>query len=574
MTQIIDAYLGLTALRQAGYRSTATAVAELVDNSIEAEASEIDIISICGTVQLKKNVSKQVKQIAVLDNGRGMSVDTLSKCLSLGWGTRLETRTGLGRFGFGLKGASISQSRNVTVYSWQNSQVYSANLSLDDIRDNKLQSLNKPQKTDIPKYISKNFENKIKENGTLVLWDKLDQMDLKRPKTLVKRINKDLCRIYRHFLDDCNIYGKKRLITVHEVDMEENKINQSLFLKANDPLYQLTPNNLPGFHEESTNSSFTQSHISLPVAYLDGTEEKVSNVELRFTIANPEIQKLGGNSVVGKHYGENVGLSFVRAGREIDFNTFGFLDQSEPRHRWWGAEIRFEPALDELFGVTNNKQEVRSIKKLDDELKLALSDSAEDGDYRAKLLLDIDKIITENIKEMMKVVKSRGGTDSKSPETDSIKEAITDQLKSESTPTASNERATKMSEQDKLKERADLLLKTDTSMSPEEANSIAKNSLNLLVDIQMDDWPGSLFLDRRSVGNGAVGIINRRTEFYEIFYRHLENSSDKKAIDALKIILMALVRSEDELVKKYDPKTFEDFRSRWSQHIDNLIRLL
>lgn len=574
MTQIIDAYLGLTALRQAGYRSTATAVAELVDNSIEAQASTIDIISICGTVQTKKRALKQVKQIAVLDNGSGMSVDTLGKCLSLGWGTRLETRNGLGRFGFGLKGSSISQSRNVTVFSWQNSRVYSANLSLDDIRDNKLQSLNEPVEAKLPDYITDNFIDQIQENGTLVLWDKLDQMDLKRPKTLVKRINKDLCRIYRHFLDDCNIYGEKRLITVHEVDMEENKITQSLALKANDPLYQLTPNNLPGYADIATNISFTHTHISLPIAYSDGKEEKISNVELRFSIANPEIQKLGGNSIVGKHYGENVGLSFVRAGREIDFNTFGFLEQSEPRHRWWGAEIRFEPVLDELFGVTNNKQEVRSIKKLDDELKLALSDSAEDGDYRSKLLIEIDKIISENIKEMMKVIKSRGTSDTNTEDKDSIKEAITDQLKTESTPTESYERAKGMSDQDKLRERAELLLKSDTSMSKDEADSIAKDSINLLVDIQMDDWPGTLFLDRRSVGNGAVGIINRRTEFYETFYRHLENSQDKKAIDALKIILMALVRSEDELVKKYDPKTFEDFRSRWSQHIDNLIRLL
>ena len=55
MTQIIDAYLGLMALRQAGYRSTATAIAELVDNSIEAEANDIDII-----VQVYEEVFFQV----------------------------------------------------------------------------------------------------------------------------------------------------------------------------------------------------------------------------------------------------------------------------------------------------------------------------------------------------------------------------------------------------------------------------------------------------------------------------------------------------------------------------------
>ena len=118
MAQIIDAYLGLTALRQAGYRSTATAVAELVDNSIEAEASNIDIIAISKEVLINTRTSNQVQKIAVLDNGDGMTTDILENCLSLGWGTRLNTREGLGRFGFGLKGASISQARRVEVYSW------------------------------------------------------------------------------------------------------------------------------------------------------------------------------------------------------------------------------------------------------------------------------------------------------------------------------------------------------------------------------------------------------------------------------------------------------------------------
>jgi len=69
MTQIIDAYLGLTALRQAGYRSTATAVAELVDNSIEAGAKDIDIVASSRPVTLNQRKLNTVETIAVLDNG-------------------------------------------------------------------------------------------------------------------------------------------------------------------------------------------------------------------------------------------------------------------------------------------------------------------------------------------------------------------------------------------------------------------------------------------------------------------------------------------------------------------------
>ena len=78
MTHIIDAYLGLAALRQAGYRSTATAVAELVDNSIEAGASEIDIIAISRSIILSQRKSNQVESIAVLDNGDGMTEEIIN----------------------------------------------------------------------------------------------------------------------------------------------------------------------------------------------------------------------------------------------------------------------------------------------------------------------------------------------------------------------------------------------------------------------------------------------------------------------------------------------------------------
>ena len=62
---------------------------------------------------------------------------------------------------------------------------------------------------------------------------------------------------------------------------------------------------------------------------------------------------------MGKHYLKNTGISLVRKAREIDFGNFGFFDGQEARERWWGCEIRFEPELDELFGITNTKNMVQ-----------------------------------------------------------------------------------------------------------------------------------------------------------------------------------------------------------------------
>jgi hypothetical protein len=59
------------------------------------------------------------------------------------------------------------------------------------------------------------------------------------------------------------------------------------------------------------------------------------------------------------------GLSILRAGREIDYgwHLFG-AKRKENYDDWWRCELRFEPALDELFGITNSKQGVNPTKEL------------------------------------------------------------------------------------------------------------------------------------------------------------------------------------------------------------------
>ncbi len=51
----------------------------------------------------------------------------------------------------------------------------------------------------------------------------------------------------------------------------------------------------------------------------------------------------------------NQGVSVVRAKRELELNH-SFDSRSDPRDRWWGIAVLFEPELDDVFGMTNNKQ--------------------------------------------------------------------------------------------------------------------------------------------------------------------------------------------------------------------------
>lgn len=572
MPHIIDAYLGLNALRQAGYRSTATAVAELVDNSIEANASNIDIITLSEDVFVSSRTSSQVTNIAVLDNGDGMNEDTLASCLSMGWGTRLETRDGLGRFGFGLKGSSISQARRVEVYSWTSpGRVMRAHLDLDEIKENKLHSLPEPVIADLPDWLIAACPEKLEDSGTLVLWKNMDSLEFKRPEALVNRLNGELCRIYRHFLDDDDDYGTKRNITVHGIQKGQRKISKSSPLLANDPLYLLTPNNLVGYENDATNFLFGEP-FSIDVRYSLGGAEMLSRVGFRFTIAQPEIQNLGGNSVQGRHYAKNTGISFVRAGREIDFGSFDFIERSEPRHRWWGAEVRFDPVLDELFGLTNNKQEVRTIKRVDKDLIEDLVQAEQEGDHKSALLLQVNKVLSENIDQMMKVIKGRKGGVKNAVEKRKIADKVNEDVEKDTSATESAARASELTREEKVKERIKLLVDNDSTLSEQEACDIAEATIDYRVDLSTADWPGSLFLDRRPVANASVGIVNRGTKFYDQFWSYLEAQDDQKGFEALEVLMMALVRAEDELVREFDREVFNRFRERWGHWAERLIK--
>ena len=67
-----------------------------------------------------------------------------------------------------------------------------------------------------------------------------------------------------------------------------------------------------------------------------------------------------GSTPWGKHAARVQGVSIVRAGRELDLSQ-AWVDSYEPQERWWTVEVEFDPILDEIFGVVNNKQHVHAF---------------------------------------------------------------------------------------------------------------------------------------------------------------------------------------------------------------------
>lgn len=113
----------IEALRGLGY-TAASALADLVDNSISARARDVAISFFWGGA---------ASRIAVIDNGGGMDDGELEKAMRLGERSPLDTRsvTDLGRFGLGLKTASFSQCRRLTVASKKDGEIHCLRWDLD-----------------------------------------------------------------------------------------------------------------------------------------------------------------------------------------------------------------------------------------------------------------------------------------------------------------------------------------------------------------------------------------------------------------------------------------------------------
>jgi hypothetical protein len=151
---IVSAKLTIEAMRDSGYKNTDHALAELIDNSVEAGAELIEIAAVetppdPGTRYARARVS----EIAVADNGEGMDYTTLRRALKFGDGTRLDgRRRGIGRFGVGLPQSSISQCRRVDVWTWRNGagNAWHCYLDLDEIQAEGQQLVPEPQHVAVP----------------------------------------------------------------------------------------------------------------------------------------------------------------------------------------------------------------------------------------------------------------------------------------------------------------------------------------------------------------------------------------------------------------------------------------
>ena len=290
----------ISATRHIGY-SLEAAVADLVDNSIAADAKTVD-------VDFEDSLNSY---IAIIDDGEGMTADELTSAMQYGSADPAQARSekDLGRYGLGLKTASMSQCRVMTVISKKNGEIAARRWDLDYIAKHKdvvwpLIILEKDEWKDLPGVeVLKN-----RKSGTVVLWQSIDFGGSYDEMTF----DDEMCKMSEHLalVFHRYIYGEEG---IHKIKI---RINGNA-LKPKDPFLQNVEDGKQGHQCKATQPlGFGKSRITLQAFTLPHDKE-----------LTPEMRDVLGT---GKALRRTQGFYIYRNKRLITYgHWFGLKAQGE-----------------------------------------------------------------------------------------------------------------------------------------------------------------------------------------------------------------------------------------------------
>lgn len=199
----------MVSLRDIGY-DVPGAIADLVDNAIDANARNVAIEIVAMGPD---------SWVRTADDGIGMTPTRLDEAMRYGTEAEYGPRA-LGHFGLGLKTASLSQCRRLTVASRARDgrRVAVRRWDLDDVLLRNSWDLERPRATECPDRVIGPLAND--SHGTVVLWENLDRVIPRRPtdgmtarvlRTVTSEVRTHLAMVFHRFLDGEAFGGRARL---------------------------------------------------------------------------------------------------------------------------------------------------------------------------------------------------------------------------------------------------------------------------------------------------------------------------------------------------------------------------
>lgn len=330
-------------MRDSGYRSTATAIDEFIDNAIQAAATRIDIVY--------DEDGKEIKNIAVIDDGHGMEPDMIRAAVVWGGTHRRNDRTSFGRFGFGLPSAAVSIAKYYEVYSktdgfgWHKVVIDLPEICSGTKYRNERGIVVAPLAvpSDLPKYVKENLEKRELTQGTVINIQNPDRLSqgFRKKAQFHSNMMEHIGLIYRHLLRTVPIYlNGNKILPVDPLFLDPT----SRFYDVGDGVFAIGRDELI-FDVKTSNST------------------EPGKVRIKFSLLPPpNFQKNKDRFSIMKD--TQAFLIVTRAGRQIDLVRRLKFPKEELNYtlvnfdRNWAVELDFDPVLDEEFGITVNKQQV------------------------------------------------------------------------------------------------------------------------------------------------------------------------------------------------------------------------
>lgn len=350
-------------IRDIGYRSNGDALAELIDNALQAYAERVDVLFGYDGVAS----SKKPAQIAVIDNGHGMAPEMIRMAVMWGGTHRENDRRGLGRYGYGLPSSSVSLGRRFTVMSQPPDGILtSVTLDLDAITAGAYTDafgdiiVPEPTPAEPPSFVREHLDAVYPDgfrSGTVILLEKLDRLEW----TTAQGLRDNLCRQFG--------------VTYHKLHDEAVLYVDGVEVDPIDPLF-LTP----GFHLADLDEDQAQplDAVRIEIRQPD-SGDFMGAITLRYAWLPPSFGSIDkARDAVGLNANPRFsilkdyhGVIFTRNGRLIDVQSRTPWTTFINNDRYIKVEVEFSATLDEAFGVTTSKQQVTVSPFIWDQLRNA-----------------------------------------------------------------------------------------------------------------------------------------------------------------------------------------------------------
>ena len=351
----------MNSMRSIGY-TFKTALADIVDNSISASAKN---------VYISVPINDEDLYVTILDDGKGMSRDDLFNAMKYG-SDREYTSADLGRFGLGLKSASLSQCRVLSVVSKNNEEISAFQWNLDSVIEDKKWDCIELEAKEIASVPC--FDTLVAlPMGTLVVWQNFD--------IAYKKSNGRV----REYLSDEMAEAEKHLRLVFHRFLS-NRFKPFRIFVNNDMLEPLDP-----FLEEHPKTD--SKKVSKITVNNETIKIQPYILPHMSDLKDEDIRKLGGIEALRN----DQGFYIYRNDRLIIYGKWFRLSSSSvsPELMKYGRiKVDIPNSLDDIWDIDIKKQNATIPKQVLNYLKRAVSEvchrSKEKTTKRARLTLEQD----------------------------------------------------------------------------------------------------------------------------------------------------------------------------------------